>query len=239
MAIEITNIVTFLSAVEELGDRQMFRGQGDIAWPVIPTLARRHADLADCGWHFDQWGEVEEHLLDEFKRLSAPWLNFAPQDRFEWLVIAQHHGLSTVLLDMTSNPLKALFFSVENPDHDPVDGVVYGFDPPFGWYTSTANIKVDEDLTCFYAKHINPRIVSQEACFIAFKNPTKLSPFAPLTAFDEGSDDPNGWLDEIRIPQKSKPKLRRELAKMGITHQTMFPGLDGIATTIRRSLQWK
>lgn len=245
------SVANFLTAVEGKYDAQMYRGQGNCAWPVIPSLARKIGELKGCNWHFDDWAGVENYLLGEFKRLTAPWLNFVPQDRYEWLVIAQHHGVPTVLLDMTTNPLKALFFAVENPNHDAVDGAVYLFDPP-SWYTSTADIDGDsyaddDNFVCFYPKHINPRLVSQEACFVAFKIPEKLEPFSALTILNEETiwsdkpedQDPNAWLQEIVIPKEVKPKLRKELTKMGVTHQTMFPGLDGIATTIRRSLAWK
>ena len=234
------SIVKFLALMDELGERQMFRGQGNALWPVIPSLARKVNQFKDCGWAFGEWNEVEEHLLDEFKRLSSPWIAYSPADKLDWLVLAQHHGLPTVLLDMTTNPLKALFFAVENPDHDEFDGVVYGFDPILGWYQSTSHIKdLEEDHICFYPNHINPRLVSQEACFIAFKKPEEMRDFTPLTKIDERNDDPNSWLDEIVIPKSAKPRLRIELAKLGITHQTLFPGLDGIATTIRRNFKWK
>lgn len=233
-----TSVAKYLSLVDELDELQtLFRGQGNSKWPVIPSLARKVDQFKDCGFCFDSWAGVEDHLLTEFKRLTAPWLNCTPQDRFEWLVLAQHHGLPTVLLDMTTNPLKALFFAVENPEHDKHDGVVYVLEPYMGWYLSTSAIdenKEIEDFTCFYPKHINQRLVSQEACIVAFKFPDKLLPFCPLNV----NDTSNHFLDLINIPKTAKPKLRRDLAKMGITHQTMFPGMDGIATTIRRSMGW-
>jgi hypothetical protein len=233
-----TNIVEYLSLIKGFGDLQMYRGQGNISWPVMPSLARRVNQFKNCGWDFESWMDVEEHLLDDFRRLSAPWLNFTPQDRFEWLVLAQHHGLPTVLLDMTTNPLKALFFAVENQEHDSFDGVVYGVDPYLGWYTSTSEISTDDEFVFFYSKHINPRIVCQEACFIAFKFPAKLTPFPPLTTDNDGTSDPNSWLDAVLIPKSAKPSLRKELTKLGVTHQSMFPGLDGISKTIQRSLGW-
>jgi hypothetical protein len=234
----ITSVASYLTFVEEMGELQMYRGQGNVEWPAIPSLARKVNEFRGCGGHFNSWSDVEDHLIEEFRRLSAPWLTFVPQDRFEWLVLAQHHGLPTVLLDMTTNPLKALFFAVENPEHDGFDGVVFGFEP-WEWYTSTSSIKEVKELTCFYPKHINPRLVSQESCFVAFNFPDKLDSFPPLTVYDESNEDSGGCLFQALIQKEVKPKLRKELSKMGVTHQTMFPGLDGISITIRRTLGWK
>jgi hypothetical protein len=233
----VTSIVEFLTVLRGLPSKQFLRGQGNVTWPVLPSLARQENTL---GWHCENWQDVEDLLLDDFKRLSAPWISIIPQDRFEWLMLAQHHGLTTVLLDWTTNPLKALFFAVEDPSHDNFDGAVFGYEPHMGWFTSTEHLKdCKDDLICFYPKHINQRLVSQEACFVAFNFPEKRKPFKPLTVFREGSEDYNALLDQIIIPATSKNVLRAELALMGITHQTIFPGLDGIATTIRRKLGWR
>jgi hypothetical protein len=40
---------------------------------------------------------------------------------------------------------------------------------------------------------------------------------------------------EILIPKGAKAILRQELRKLGITHQSLFPGLDGIAKSIINS----
>ena len=72
--------------------------------------------------------DIQRAALERLKRYATqfysgdrPWLGAAPDD-WEWLCVAQHHGLPTLLLDWTLNPLVALWFATENED---MDGCIY------------------------------------------------------------------------------------------------------------------
>jgi hypothetical protein len=215
----------------------MFRGHGDIDWPLIPSIGRMYDKLDG----YDNWNVFENDILERFQKYSAPFLNRTPTNRFEWMVIAQHHGLPTRLLDWTSNPLKALFFAVENPAHA-CSGGVWMFEPD-GWWNDLSQINDNLDvlgiLAAYFPDHINERVISQESCFTFFPFPAENQPI-PQMGTPQVYDKHVRTLVRFKVPKSRKKAIRLELRKLGISHLSLFPGLDGLATRIRRdfNLGW-
>ena len=82
----------------------VFRGQRRY-WPLLPRVSGnvpRGTILKN-----------ERRLLQEFKKKAPPCLQVVPSNDVDWLVVAQHHGLPTRLLDWTYNPFVAFWFAFE------------------------------------------------------------------------------------------------------------------------------
>ena len=90
-----------------------YRGQGDTEWRLTPKLYREKL--------FDH----ESVLIAELMRIAPE--SFIGMSRFDSLVKMQHYGLPTRLLDMTRNPLVALFFACADETTRDSDGAVYVF----------------------------------------------------------------------------------------------------------------
>src|SRR5687768_15091311 len=100
----------------------LYRGQSQDK-TLLPKIARYDLPNAE---------QIEREMLEDFQRRSIHLIDYHPGNSWDWLALAQHHGMATRLLDWTENPLIALWFSMSSPvdESNNYYSVVWAFNVP-------------------------------------------------------------------------------------------------------------
>ncbi|MDY6856666.1 MAG: FRG domain-containing protein [Thermodesulfobacteriota bacterium] len=203
----------------------LFRGQRR-DHPLLPKLARikLRGDIDN----------IEMLLIDEFRRTSLPLSDIQPNDDWDLLAIAQHHGLPTRLLDWTYSALVALWFAVKDKPYDSEsNGVVWIFMPDIDDFkkdTDKYGPLDNKETKIFRPKVVSKRISSQSGVFTVHKINEK----ERVVKFENHSQF-SKKLFKVQIPSNFFSSIRNRLNMLGINYSTVFPDIDGLCS----HLQWR
>jgi hypothetical protein len=223
--IPIDSITAFVEYIEEHcpGDYALFRGQPkneNLLPPIGRDTFKPRRDLA----------ESERRMFDEFRAVSLPFLTFAPRSPLEWLAVAQHHGMSTRLLDWTTNPLAALWFAIRGAGSNANAVDVWCLDAKKrGRVPPRVEAKPFKVQRCYVYRppHVSDRIVRQSGWFT-------LHPLRPDGTFGALEADAKyaDKLSRLRIPRRVFGNMRYSLDRYGAHEATFMPDLPGAAAYV-------
>jgi hypothetical protein len=248
----ITSLRDLLDATEATnpGNTSFFRGEARDIYSLIPKIGRlMKPSVAEPGKiHLDlrfPSEVVDEHkLLLRFKQMALPFLAVVPADDWQWLALAQHHGLPTRLLDWTSNPLAALYFSVgtrytesdlrrdQAADHSCTgNAVLYRLQTRDGLLgeDKKPNDPFEVDEAIFSSPVVTNRIQAQRGYFSIQRDVHTPYPEIFLRYKKR-------HIHRMLIPFEHRERIRRELVKFGVDHFHIFPDLDGLCKKLQDEL---
>lgn len=207
----------FIDAIKEHGRRDAFyRGQANQEWPLQPSIFRPNA----CGIrHID--------TLNWWKRRASYFANPLPHNDIEWLILAQHYGLHTPLLDWTTNPLVALFFACNDPNAEDKAGCV--------WLTRRADFK--------HADHtlmVDPFEVSRDKPLLinaVGMNARSTAQDSYMSLHTEADCDSLEAHRIFTVPPESKKTTVFTLEMLGMTSERLYSDIPSLVETFKKSLK--
>jgi hypothetical protein len=236
-------------------DTWIYRGQAE-DWPLKTSLERalERSDIS-----LQDAPSLEQALITNFRRrYDGHDQNFVLTDTLYCLALMQHHGAPTRLLDWTYSPYVALYFALEFGIDSSVVWCVNQT-----WWSQTARSIVgdlryeqrnryetrnDDSFVPLYMTEkpyrmvylenpffFNQRLNIQQGVFLCSGNVAV--PFEENLRALDGCYDANSVL-KVCCEMKIEDRLRamKELHKMNIHRESLFPGLDGFAQALSHRL---
>lgn len=236
---------TYDEKIDRYRSSFIYRGMNDADKTLKTSLARLGGT-----YHL-----LEKHLLRNFKKYAHT--NALPgRSNWNWLALAQHHGLPSRLLDWTYSPYVALHFALNDIHAYDRDGAIWVLNyvkmnqflpeklkaviDKESSNTFTAEMldsvcRTLEDLDSLHHEDfllfleppsLDDRIVNQFALFSLLSN--------SQTLLDDWLEDHDKYYHRIIIPAELKWEIRDKLDQANITERVLFPGLDGLSMWLKR-----
>lgn len=139
--------IHFIFSINQGGGKEELRELLDVMGKR--TTGKLYRGQADSSWELDASTTREPKYVENEAQMYYDILSVKPDafqndtTVYERLITMQHFGMPTRLLDITRNPLIAIFFACNNMQRARYDGTVYTFDPDNKEFLNFENVRLD------------------------------------------------------------------------------------------------
>ena len=213
--------------------RYAFRGHEDSTWRLRTSFHRTGRTSLDT-FGIQDVPALHRHLSG----LTSHRFDLAhSNDYASFLNLAQHHGYPTPLLDWTQSPFVGAYFAFRDLRRDKLDPDrkvrVLIFDART-WNAipgNRASVLMPGYLHVSMLEPLatdNPRVLPQQSISMV----TNVDDIERHIAFIEAANQVS-CLQAVDIPASERRVVMQDLARMGITAGSLFPGLDGACLQLK------
>lgn len=245
----VESVADYATALKELGasglDRPFwFRGHPHSGYRLRASALRE-----------DSLRKNQAIMLKRFMQDAQSFLVDAPSNRWEWLFLAQHHGVPTILLDWSENALIALYFACERAESQLV-----GVAPPNGdvWVLLPAKLNQTcgtwsgqhaEDLPLFGVdlglekyhplELVSPQETRNPVAALATRSFRRISQqwgtFTVTDRMEALEDHPSAssFLNRLAVTADAKEAILDELRSLGIEDRIVYPDLERLGKRVK------
>lgn len=233
----INNLQEYIEVVEEFSaDFCLSRGQSK-EYPLLPGALRCDNDGKRLYSKTTVNCFMKDFKMDALMYMENPGVVVTDYD---YMVLAQHYGVPTRLLDFTYSHMVSLMFAVEKAfsydEEDEGNSVVWFLNPKElnGISLSRKELINIADCTsaevedksfpvAVAANKNNQRIVAQNGSFVFFQQDAQAL---------EGYPEADKYLKKIIIPHSDAKKILKSLYLLGMRFSNIYPELASISKDI-------
>ncbi len=246
----------------------ILRGQSCQESKVIGLKSGLERALISYEIPLSKASEIEERMIRDFRRkYEGIDSQIVSNDTLYCLSMMQHYSCPTRLLDFTYSPYIAAFFAVENMSFEQgAERKAFVFCFNHNWINNSARWNIDDDnlfkmrfddktmtddsfkrlymekkksfIVAENPQQLHRRLSIQRGVFIIQGNISK-SMMENIKSMHNWQSEENVVIYKLKIDiGEELKKVYEDLRLMNITHESLFPGLDGFSKSLKQNLYW-